>query len=200
MKIASKLYSLAELVKESPDWHFNIPIYQRLYVWGEDHEIGVWVSGFYGSGKSSFTKYLGFSLDRDMKVGGDPFVKLLQNQLGSAGTRAMFNQVSTVYDAAVLFLDLASEMLAGASMEDISTVLYLKVLQWAGYSEDLKVAELERMLEADGKLDAFKARAKEDLNGIDWIEVHNQPLVANQIPSMALRQSDSIWPRPTESI
>jgi hypothetical protein len=148
---------------------------------GGGHEIGVWVSGFYGSGKSSFTKYLGFSLDRDMKVGGDPFVKLLQNQLGSAGTRAMFNQVSTVYDAAVLFLDLASEMLAGASMEDISTVLYLKVLQWAGYSEDLKVAELERMLEAEGKLEAFKARAKEELNGIDWIEVHNQPLVANQI-------------------
>ena len=52
----------------------------------------------------------------------------------------MFNQVSTVYDAAVVFLDLASEMLAGASMADISTVLYLKVLQLAGYSEDLKVA------------------------------------------------------------
>ena len=39
MKIASKLYSLAELVKESPDWHFNIPIYQRLYVWGEDQVL-----------------------------------------------------------------------------------------------------------------------------------------------------------------
>jgi len=150
---------------------------------GGGHEIGVWVSGFYGSGKSSFTKYLGFSLDRDMKVGGDPFIKLLQNQLGSAGTRAMFNQVSTVYDAAVLFLDLASEMLAGASMEDISTVLYLKVLQWAGYSEDLKVAELERMLETDGKLDAFQTRAKETLGGIEWSEVRNQPLVANQIAS-----------------
>jgi hypothetical protein len=150
---------------------------------GGGHEIGVWVSGFYGSGKSSFTKYLGFSLDRGMKVGGDPFVKLLQNQLGSAGTRAMFNQVSAVYDAAVLFLDLASEMLAGASMEDISTVLYLKVLQWAGYSEDLKVAELERMLEADGKLDAFMDRAKAELGGIEWSEVRNQPLVANQIAS-----------------
>lgn len=147
------------------------------------NEIGVWVSGFYGSGKSSFTKYLGFSLDRSMTLGGDPFLKLLQNQIPSAGARAMFNQVSTVYDAAVLFLDLASEMLAGASMEDISTVLYLKVLQWAGYSEDLKVAELERMLEGDGKLDAFKARAKEELGGIDWIDVHNQPLVANQIAS-----------------
>lgn len=147
------------------------------------NEIGVWVSGFYGSGKSSFTKYLGFSLDRSMTLGGDPFIKFLQNRIPSAGARAMFNQVSTVYDAAVLFLDLASEMLAGASMEDISTVLYLKVLQWAGYSEDLKVAELERMLEGDGKLDAFKARAKEELGGIDWLNAHNQPLAANQIAS-----------------
>jgi len=39
MEIRSKLYSLAELVKESPDWHFNIPIYQRLYVWGEDQVL-----------------------------------------------------------------------------------------------------------------------------------------------------------------
>lgn len=35
MKIASKLYSLTDIVEESPHWHFNIPIYQRLYVWGE---------------------------------------------------------------------------------------------------------------------------------------------------------------------
>jgi len=39
MEIKSKLYSLAEVVKESPDWHFNIPIYQRLYVWGEDQVL-----------------------------------------------------------------------------------------------------------------------------------------------------------------
>ncbi len=148
---------------------------------GGGHEIGVWVSGFYGSGKSSFTKYLGFALDRSMTVGSDSFLKLLQNQVKTASTRALFNQVSATYDAAVIFLDLASEMLAGASMEDISTVLYLKVLQWAGYSEDLKVAELERMLETEGRLDAFLARAKEELDGIDWAEARNQPLVANQI-------------------
>ena len=39
MKIASELYSLTEIVEESPNWHFNIPIYQRLYVWGEDQVL-----------------------------------------------------------------------------------------------------------------------------------------------------------------
>lgn len=159
---------------------------------GGGHEIGAWVSGFYGSGKSSFTKYLGFALDRSMKVGNDSFLDLLKNQLRTTDVRALFNQVSTTYDASIIFLDLASEMLAGASMEDISTVLYLKVLQWAGYSEDLKVAELERMLEVDGKLDAFMARAKEELDGIDWTEVRNQPLVANQIAS---RLATEFYPR-----
>lgn len=158
---------------------------------GDGHEIGVWVSGFYGSGKSSFTKYLGFGLDRGMEIGGDTFLRLLQNQLKTASVKALFNQVSTTYDATVIFLDLASEMLAGASMEDISTVLYLKVLQWAGYSEDLKVAELERMLEMAGRLDTFLSRAREELDGTEWTEVHNQPLVANQI---AARLATEFYP------
>lgn len=39
MKITSKLYSLSAIVEESPKWHFNIPIYQRLYVWREDQVL-----------------------------------------------------------------------------------------------------------------------------------------------------------------
>ncbi len=151
---------------------------------GGGHEIGVWVSGFYGSGKSSFTKYLGFALNRQMKVGDETFLQLLQHQINTPNAlqvKAMFNQVSATYDSEVIFLDLASEMLAGASMEDVSTVMFLKVLQWAGYSEDLKVAELERMLEKDGRLDAFHKRAAEELEGIPWMEAHNQPLVANPV-------------------
>jgi hypothetical protein len=151
---------------------------QEAHQGGSGHEIGVWVSGFYGSGKSSFTKYFGFALNRSMKVGDKSFLQLLQNQLGSSQVRAQLNQVSGTYDAEVIFLDLASEMLAGASMEDVSTVLHLKVLQWAGYSEELKVAELERMLEKDGKLDQFMERARQELDGVEWNEAHNQFLVA----------------------
>ena len=146
-------------------------------------EIGVWVSGFYGSGKSSFSKYLGFGLDRTKMVAGEPFLRLLQNQIKTAPVRALLNTVSTTYDPEVILLDLASEMLAEASMADISTVLYRKVLQWAGYSEDIKIAELERMLEKDSKLAEFQKRAQAEAEGEPWSQVHNQPLVANAIAS-----------------
>jgi hypothetical protein len=39
MKIRSQLYSLADIVAEQPYWNFNIPIYQRLYVWGDDQVL-----------------------------------------------------------------------------------------------------------------------------------------------------------------
>ena len=45
---------------------------------GGENEVGVWVSGFYGSGKSSFTQYLGFALDPAIKVDGLPFLKHLK--------------------------------------------------------------------------------------------------------------------------
>ena len=38
---------------------------------GGENEVGVWVSGFYGSGKSSFTKYLGLAFDPSVTIDGD---------------------------------------------------------------------------------------------------------------------------------
>jgi hypothetical protein len=147
------------------------------------NEIGVWVSGFYGSGKSSFTKYLGFALDDSFKIDGKPFLRYLQDRVTDAPLRQRLATVASRHRPAVIMLDLASEQLAGASMAEISTVLYAKVMQWAGYSRDRKVAYLEFMLERDSKFDQFKKRIEELSGGMSWNEIRNQPLVSNQLAS-----------------
>ncbi len=147
---------------------------------GGQNEVGVWVSGFYGSGKSSFTKYLGLALDNRVAVDGVPFLRYLQDRMHKPQTKALLNTLATRYPAAVVLLDLASEMLAGATMEEVSTVLYYKVLQWAGYSQNLKVAAFERRLKKDDRYAEFATRVEAEA-GVPWREVQNDPLVIDSL-------------------
>lgn len=153
---------------------------------GGGHEIGVWVSGFYGSGKSSFTKYLGLAFDDQRTIDGVPFLKHLQDRLQNAQTKALLSTVAKRFPSAVVMLDLASEMLAGATMEDVSTVLYFKVLQWAGYSRNLKVAAFEMQVEKDGRIKELHQRVSEAFPGATWDAIHNNPLaIDGLIPRVA---------------
>ena len=61
---------------------------------GGGHEIGVWVSGFYGSGKSSFTKYLGLALDDSIQVDGQLFSRHLNDRLTRPQTKALLDAVN----------------------------------------------------------------------------------------------------------
>ena len=153
---------------------------------GGENEVGVWVSGFYGSGKSSFTKYLGMAFDESVEVEGRPFIDHLKDRLTKAQTKSLLTTVTTRYPAAVIMLDLASEQVAGATMEDVATVLYYKVLQWAGYSRNLKVAAFERKLQKDGRYDEFLELFKSYTEGEEWKNLQNDDLVVDGvIPSIA---------------
>ncbi len=147
---------------------------------GGENEVGVWVSGFYGSGKSSFTKYLGFAFNDEAQIDGVPFVRHMQDRLHTPQARALLGTVVKQFPAAVVMLDLASEMLAGATMEDVSTVLYYKVLQWAGYSRNLKVAAFERKIKKDGREEAFKQHVREHF-GVEWAVIQNDPLAIDSL-------------------
>ena len=92
-------------------------------------------------------------------------------------------------------LDLASEMLAGATMEDVSTVLYFKVLQWAGYSRNLKVAAFERLVEKDGRTDELYQLVAEAMPGATWDRVQNNPLaIDGLIPNIAYKMYPALFP------
>lgn len=162
---------------------------------GGENEVGVWVSGFYGSGKSSFTKYLGLAFDDQCTIDGTPFIQHLQDRLHKPQTKALLNTVARRFPAAVVMLDLASEMLAGATMEDVSTVLYFKVLQWAGYSRNLKVAAFERMVEKDERTEELHRLVAEALPGGTWSRVQNNPLaIDGLIPKIAYDMYPGLFP------
>src|SRR5271165_5519869 len=153
---------------------------------GGGHEVGVWVSGFYGSGKSSFTKYLGLAFDQRVQVDGQPFLRHLQDRVHKPTTKALLSAVAARFPAAVVMLDLASEQIAGATLAEVSTVLYYKVLQYAGYSRNLKVAALERKLKKDGRFAEFEALFREENDGEAWADYRNDELVADSVlPSIA---------------
>jgi hypothetical protein len=150
---------------------------------GGSQEIGIWVSGFYGSGKSSFTKYLGFALDPTRTVDGKPFLEWLENQLVSKPLRAQLRTLAKRYPSTVIMIDLASAQIAGATMAEISSVLYWTVMQWAGYPKDRKLAYLQLMLERDSKMAEFENRITIKAKGKAWSEILNQPLVAQEFAS-----------------
>jgi len=160
---------------------------------GGSNEVGVWVSGFYGSGKSSFTKYLGFALDDSIQIDGIPFIKHLQDRFTKQTTKQLLATVAKRFPAAVVMLDLASTQLAGASMEEVSQILYYKILDWAGYSKNLKIASFERRLKKDGRYEEFLEMFSDEYGGEDWADFRNDPLISEQaVPSIAHKMYPNI--------
>lgn len=115
---------------------------------GQVTEVGIWMSGFYGSGKSSFTKYLGAALDPSKMIHGKSFLDLLCDRFPR-------NEIPAA---------------------PVSIVLYWKVLQWAGFSKEKKTAQLEFTLVRQGNYEDFKRRYRERYKG-EWEEIHNDPLI-----------------------
>ena len=143
---------------------------------GQVTEVGIWVSGFYGSGKSSFTKYLGFALDPNRSVRGKPFIDRLCDRFRTKTVPATLRTVAKKHPTAIVLLDLGAEQLAESAAAPVSTVLYWKVLQWAGFSKEKKLAQLEFTLERRNNLEEFR-QAYRSRYGEDWERIHNDPLL-----------------------
>src|SRR5204863_2750512 len=137
-------------------------------------------------GNRPFPTHLGGALDGGITVDAVPFLKHLPERPHKPRTKALMAKVAHQSPSAVIMLDLASEMLAGATMEDVSSVLYYKVLQWAGYSRNLKVAALERRIESDERYSEFIDRVAAALPGVTWKDIQNDPLVVDGlVPQLA---------------
>jgi hypothetical protein len=133
----------------------------------DPHEsVGVWVSGFFGSGKSSFAKNLGYALE-NRTVLGSKFANLFKQQLGDIRTSDLLDLINAKTPTQVILFEVAKEADTRKVTQRIAELMYTVLLRELGYSEDFDIAELEIELEAEGKLPEFITTCKTLLNK-DW--------------------------------
>lgn len=159
----------------------------ELSMSGNVSEVGAWVSGFYGSGKSSFTKYFGFAFDQSTQVDNVPFVDLLADRIDSKPISQRLKTLSKRCNAAVVMLDLATQNIIN---KPVSDVLLLHVLQWAGFSKHAPIAEFEQLVREDGRWNEMLELCHDSLHR-DWLESHDKLLIAK---GLAKKLADRMYP------
>src|SRR2546421_1316860 len=121
-------------------------------------QIGVWVSGFFGSGKSHFIKVLSYLLKNDAHVHDGQnkrAVEFFESKIKDAMLFGdMKRAVASNTDVILFNIDSKADHRSG---RDAILAVFLKVLnEMQGYSGDHShIAHLERYLEGKGKLTQF---------------------------------------------
>ena len=137
---------------------------------GNTDKMGVWISGFFGSGKSHFLKILSYLL-ANKEVSGknaiDYFID--DNKISDPMVLADMKLATTVPTDVVLFnIDSKSEVNGKQSKVAIVSVLQNVFNEMQGFSgSNPFLADLERKLTDEGKYDLFKEKF-EDSFGSSW--------------------------------
>ena len=92
------------------------------------NEIGIWVSGFYGSGKSSFAKYLGLSFDKSLLIDGVAFGDKLMSRIQDTALTAMHKTIISRHNPIVVMIDLSNQSVAG-QFTNVSDIVYYETLK-----------------------------------------------------------------------
>ena len=135
-------------------------------------KIGVWVSGFFGSGKSHFIKVLSYLLNNKSHTHDGQTrqaVEFFDLKIKDAMLLGDIKRAVASHTDVILFnIDSKADNRAG---RDAILAVFLKVLnELAGYSGDHPhIAHMERYLEGKGRLEVFHD-AYRTLTRTDWID------------------------------
>src|SRR5699024_9287860 len=133
-------------------------------------DIGVWISGFFGSGKSHFLKMLSYLL-ANKEVKGISTVERFRKKFEDDPATFMKIDSATKGQTDTILFNIDIE---GSSEKDSQTAV-LKVFSkmfynYLGYyGDNLKLVKLEKFIDKQGKTDEFR-RVFMEKNGTPWLE------------------------------
>lgn len=142
-------------------------------VTGQTDKMGVWISGFFGSGKSHFLKILSYLLE-NREVNGRKAIDFFVdgNKLADPMVIGDIKLAGGVSSDVVLFnIDSKSEADAKSNKDAIIDVFVKVFNEMQGFCGSLPfLADLERKLMEDGQYDSFRQKFVE-INGQSWENV-----------------------------
>ena len=150
--------------------------------------IGVWISGFFGSGKSHFAKILSYLLT-NRQVGDRTAHELFAKRLDGVASRdeieGLLHRVSFL-DSGVIMFQIKAEEDQTKEGESISEIIYRRYLASRGLSTDPVVASLELSLIKRDLYEAFQAEV-EKLTGGSWDSEREDYLFIRSTVAQALQ-------------
>jgi hypothetical protein len=125
-------------------------------------KIGVWISGFFGSGKSHFLKILSYLLSNDM-YDGKKAIHFFDGKIADSRILADM-QVAADTSADVILFNIDAEADSDSKInKDAIVKVFMKVFnKMQGFCSSMPwIADLERQMAKDGVYDSFRARFQE---------------------------------------
>jgi len=133
---------------------------------------GIWISGFFGSGKSHFMKILGYVLE-NKSLNGRSAADVFKTRTQDETLRGAVDSVNGKFNSEVLMFQIGSKENKASGDEDISQIILREFNKEQGYAGTPWIAEIEKDLESRGKYEEFKQAIQED-SGKTWEEARTQ--------------------------
>jgi len=154
--------------------------------------IGMWISGFFGSGKSSFAKILGYTV-ANTPVGDTTASVLFKKVANDQKISALLDSINTRIPFESVIFDVSMDRGVRVGNERLTEIMYQALLRKLGYAEDLDLAELEITLEGDGKLELFESTFL-SMYDKPWSERRRRGLAANEAGAVLSKLDPATYP------
>lgn len=125
--------------------------------------IAVWVSGFFGSGKSSFAKILGYIIE-GKNLGDTDARQLFIKQANSNKITDLLEYIKIKIPTKAIIFDVSQDVGVKNTSEKITGIMYKSLLRKLNYSTNFDLAKLEQDLEEEGKLYDFVEKYEKEFN------------------------------------
>ncbi|MCC6629583.1 MAG: BREX system P-loop protein BrxC [Chloroflexi bacterium] len=165
----------------TPQWEQHLHAMLQAYTYAPDNEdaqdIGLWISGFFGSGKSLLMKTFGALLEGSELLGERVHDVFLSRLPVGSPDRSTLQRFLASCERTVTTTAVGGNLHAmqAAQGDTLALIAFKLFAAQRGYTHHWPLSwSVEDQLDARGLTDAFRTRAGE-LAGLDWEEVAADP-------------------------